>query len=141
MRRLAMIALAVLAALPGIAAAQSRTVWSGVFTETQAARGAVTYGQHCARCHGTSLAGSYDTPSLKGRMIANWSGATLDGLFGYIANAMPIHAPGALPPQANADILAYLLKANGFPAAKGELEPSPAALKQVTITGRPPPAR
>ena len=36
---------------------EERTVWNGVFTEEQAARGAITYAITCARCHGAELEG------------------------------------------------------------------------------------
>jgi hypothetical protein len=34
---------------------------------------------------------------------------------------MPLDRPGALSPAANADIVAYLLKANGLPSGAKEL--------------------
>jgi mono/diheme cytochrome c family protein len=106
----------------------------GAYSEAQAARGKASYGQACARCHGAELLGSYDTPSLRGRLIRHWSGTTLDGLADYLNRAMPIHTPGALSPAINADILAYILKANGYPAGAKDLESDPAALKTIRLT-------
>ena len=122
------------AALFALAMAVQPSAWDGVYTDAQAARGGAHYDQNCARCHGAQLLGTYDTPSLRGRLVARWSGTTLDGLSGYINSAMPIHAPGALKPQANADMLAYILKANGYPAGARELPTAPDALKAIRFT-------
>ena len=122
---------AVAALLVGEARAQTLRPADGAYSEAQAARGKAAYDATCARCHGAELLGTYDTPSLRGRLIRHWSGTTLDGLADYLNRAMPIHAPGALSPAVNADILAYILKVNGYPAGAGDLPSDPVLLKTI----------
>jgi S-disulfanyl-L-cysteine oxidoreductase SoxD len=114
--------------------------WDGVYTEAQATRGGIQFQQHCARCHGADLAGTFETPPLVGRFMPYWSGATLDVLFDYIATAMPLDRPGSLAPAANADILAFILKANNFPAGVKDLSADSDAQKAIRFDAvRPPP--
>jgi mono/diheme cytochrome c family protein len=114
--------------------------WDGVYTDAQAERGSVQFQQHCARCHGADLAGTFETPPLVGRFMPYWSGATLETLFDYIATAMPMGSPGSLSRAANADILAFILKANNFPAGTKDLSDSNEYLKAIRFDAvRPPP--
>jgi cytochrome c len=114
--------------------------WDGVYTDAQAERGGVLFQQQCARCHGANLAGTFETPPLVGRFKPYWSGAALDTLFDYVATAMPLDRPGSLSRAANADIVAFLLKANDFPAGAKELSASSEDLKAIRFDAvRPPP--
>lgn len=108
---------------------------SGVFTEEQATRGAEVYEQNCAICHGADLAGTFETPNLRGYFVGLWTGASLDLLYDYVSTAMPLYAPGALPPDTYADVVAYLLKANGAPASSRPLPNDPAALRAIIFNG------
>jgi hypothetical protein len=75
-----------------------------------------------------------------GRFKPYWSGATLDVLFNYIATAMPLDRPSSLARMANADILAFILKANNFPAGAKELSAGSEDLKAIRFDAvRPPP--
>ena len=122
MRRKIILSLAACAALGAVTGAQARpSVWDGVYTDGQAERGNSQFQQHCARCHGAGLAGTFETPPLIGRFVPYWTGTTLDVLFDYISSAMPQDRPGSLSRGANADISAFILKANGFPAGAKEL--------------------
>ena len=62
----AAIAGTVLAAVGAWAADEPKTQWDGVYTEAQAARGALVYSQYCASCHGPDLSGSEMAPALTG---------------------------------------------------------------------------
>ena len=115
------LALAVIAVATGNANARSQSIWDGFYTEDQAARGATAYQQNCARCHGANLAGTFEIPPLVGRFVPYWSGSSLDVLVDYISRAMPLGRPGSLSPATNADITAFILKRNGFPAGPGRL--------------------
>jgi len=129
----------VLMACAAASGAQAGT-WDGVYTDAQAERGGVQFQQHCGRCHGANLAGTFETPPLVGRFKPYWSGATMDVLFDYVATAMPLDHPGSLSRAANADILAFILKANGFPAGAKELSASSEDLKNIRFDAvRPPP--
>jgi mono/diheme cytochrome c family protein len=105
----------------------------GVFSESQAAEGAQLYAVRCAMCHGKMLEGTYETPALQTRFIANWSKAPLSELYDYLGRAMPQFAPGSLKPDETAQILAYLLKSNAMPAGAQPLASDGAALKRIMI--------
>ncbi|HKQ46420.1 MAG TPA: cytochrome c [Rhizomicrobium sp.] len=130
LRRFLLMAFAAL----GVSGAQAQTThsaWNGVYTEAQAERGAVSYAQNCARCHGANLAGTFETPPLMGRFIPYWSGTTLDVLMEYLGTAMPLDRPGRLSRATNADIVAFILKVNGFPSGPAELSADDTVLRAI----------
>lgn len=107
----------------GVLPAQARiSIWDGVYTDSQAERGHTLYMQNCGRCHGADLSGTFETPPLIGRFMPYWSGSTLDALFDYVSTAMPLDHPGALNADANADIVAFILKSNDLPSGSKELK-------------------
>jgi mono/diheme cytochrome c family protein len=107
-------------------------VWDGVYTEEQAKRGEPLYRKECAACHGGMLTGGESAPPLTGgAFVANWSGLTMGDLFDRIRKTMPQSAPGRLTRQQNADILAFLLSVNKFPAGKTELYRQSEMLKEI----------
>ena len=110
-----------------------QSVWDGVYTEEQAGRGQTLYQQSCGRCHGANLAGTFEIPPLMGRFIPYWSGTTMDVMFDYVSTAMPLDRPGSLGPTSNAAIVAYLLKANGFPAGTKEFAATAEAQKSISF--------
>lgn len=126
--------LAALITLSAASGAAASTL-DGVYSEPQAARGAQAYALNCAQCHGADLTGTFEVPNLRGYLIGRWSGASLGKLYGYIGSAMPLHAPGALSPESYADIVAYMLKANGLPAGARELPADANALQGIVIRG------
>ncbi|MBB2164127.1 cytochrome c [Gluconacetobacter sp. 1b LMG 1731] len=97
------------------------------FTAEQAQHGADLYQTACAMCHGADLNGNFQTPSLKGRLVANWAGTPLSRLTGYIQRAMPLMAPGTLSTEDATALVAFLLHENG--AAPGK-SPLPAVEKR-----------
>ncbi|GBQ49441.1 c-type cytochrome [Komagataeibacter sucrofermentans] len=111
-------------------AAPARAAMS-YYTTAQAERGAATYQQSCAVCHGADLGGAFDVPPLVGRFAANWAGAPLSQLFDYMAKAMPLFAPGTLTPAQNADLLAFMLRENGAPAGSRDLPATLDGLKNM----------
>lgn len=124
---------------PHMAHAQAaHSVWDGVYTDAQAERGVGQYGQHCAVCHGAALEGNGEAPPLTGEFIPDWAGTTLADVYDKISVTMPLNAPGTLRPQIAADILAYILKANEFPAGAKELGSTADALTDISFTARPP---
>ena len=50
---------------------------------------------------------------------------------------MPQDSPGRLKPGEYADIVAYLLKLNGYPAGEAELPPDAAKLQALRIPPTP----
>jgi S-disulfanyl-L-cysteine oxidoreductase SoxD len=119
----------------GAAAPQeSATVWDGVFTDEQARRGETAYRQECSSCHGAELEGGDMTPPLVGgTFTSNWNDLTLGDLFERIRATMPLDKPGTLSRQQNADVVAFVLKANLWPAGTTELARDLGALKQIRI--------
>lgn len=113
--------------------AHAKSVWDGVYTEDQAARGAAAYQQNCSRCHGPNLGGTFEIPPLVGRFVPYWSGSTLDVLVDYITHAMPLGRTGSLSAATNTDITAFILKSNGFPAGAKELSAQSADQRAITF--------
>jgi len=118
----------------GAAAQAPATVWDGVFTDEQARRGETVYRQECANCHGPELEGADMTPPLiGGGFTANWNDLTVGDLYERIRTTMPLDKPGRLSRQQNADVIAYMLNANMWPAGGTELARDLGALKQISI--------
>lgn len=119
-----------------------RSVWDGVYTEEQAKRGEALYEKQCSTCHGDKLAGRESAPPLTGgAFMANWNGLTLGDLFERIRRTMPQDAPGKLSRQQNADVLAYVLNFNKFPAGKTELYRQAEMLKEIRFEAAKPEAK
>ena len=110
-------------ASPLLAQDAGRTVWSGVYTEAQAERGHAAYAANCQACHGPALQGVGEAKPLTGpEFLSTWNGLSLGDLFDRFRTTMPIDRPGALSRDTYADVLAYVLKFNGYPAGKAELD-------------------
>lgn len=133
-------ALAVSAAIGGAVSAQtSSSVLDGAYTDAQAARGSDQFAQNCAACHGSGLNGNGEAPALVGaEFISDWAGLTLGDLSERIHNTMPQDNPGKLSRNQYADILAFILKANGYPAGQKELDSRVEYSKAIAFV--PPPA-
>lgn len=114
------------------AATETRSVWDGAYTEEQAKRGEALYQKECKGCHGVALGGGESSPPLTGgAFLSNWNGLTLGDLFERIRKTMPQNAAGKLNRQQNADIVAFVLSANKFPAGKTELSRQTEFLKEI----------
>ncbi len=122
--------------------AESRSVWDGVYTEEQAKRGEPVYQKECAACHGDMLTGGESAPPLTGGAFqANWNGLTLGDLFDRMRKTMPQTSPGRLTRQQNADVLAFMLSINKFPAGKTELYRQSEMLKEIRFETKKPAAK
>jgi mono/diheme cytochrome c family protein len=103
-------------------AADSRTVWDGVYSDAQAQRGKQQYAGSCAACHKQDLSGDGITPGLADDgFIERWDKDTVEGLFTRIKTTMPADNPGKLADAEYLDVVAFLLKANGFPGGPTDL--------------------
>ena len=113
-------------------------MWTGVYTTEQATRGTDEYQSACSECHGDDLEGREKSPALAGSAFAQrWDGATLKKLFEHMEQ-MPPGDPGKrLQPKQYADILAFLLSANGIPAGSQPLVPDKDVLGAIKYTTRP----
>jgi mono/diheme cytochrome c family protein len=109
-----------------------RSVWDGVYTDEQAKRGAALYAKECAGCHGTQLTGGEEAPALTGSTFtSNWNGMTLGDLFERTRTTMPQNDPSKVSRQQHADILAFVLSFNKFPAGKAELDKQTEVLREI----------
>ncbi len=107
------------------------TVLDKVYSAPQAERGAEAYQAHCAKCHEGA---EPDAPTPKGQpFIDRWREAPLDFLFTHIRTKMPGDAPGTLSQSTYLDILAYLLRENGYPAGSADLTAD--QLGSILLTG------
>jgi mono/diheme cytochrome c family protein len=120
-------------ALAGAAVAQTTaSVWDGIYTEAQAARGDDGFAKHCASCHGASLTGTGEAPALQGaQFVSDFNGETVGDLFDRIRTSMPQDNPASLSRDQYADILAFMLKANSFPAGTRDLDRRSEYLKAI----------
>ncbi len=109
--------------------AQRRTVWDGVYTEAQAARGMTAFGQSCAGCH--ALAAQGKAPLVGDAFWKSFSQKTVGDLLEFVSTNMPNGTPGSLTEPTYRDIVALMLKSNGFPAGTTELGPNTIAGVQI----------
>lgn len=111
---------------------RGRTTWDSVFSAEQATRGQATYGRTCSRCHQPSLGGADESPALTGgTFMSNWNSHTLYELHDRVMSSMPTDTPGTYSRQDVADVMAYLLSANGFPAGSAALSSVADSLKGI----------
>jgi cytochrome c len=109
------------------------TVLDGVYTEAQAKRGEKLYDNLCSLCHGNPPTGTTGPPLVGDDFLANFGGMTLGDLFSKISKTMPSDDPGTLTPAQTADVLAFVLSQNKWPAGQKELFTDMTALKQIQI--------
>jgi len=107
---------------------QSKTVWDGVYTERQAARGAISFAMHCQRCHAGTTNDGDEGRSLAGQPFwKSYRESTVDYLLDYVSRNMPNGAGGALSAEEYADVVAFILSRNALPAGTSELTRESAA--------------
>ena len=120
-------------------AALDRTTWDSVYNTEQADRGQAAYKQVCARCHRDALNGGDEAPALTGTsFMSAWNGLTLEELHERIRTTMPTDTPGVYPKQQVTDVIAYMLRYNGFPAGSKELTHELDALKGIKFVASKP---
>lgn len=131
--------LVILAASGGVAAetgtaSHARSVKDGVYTEVQAQRGETAYRAHCVECHGEELRGAHMTPSMVGIGFAfRWRGRDLYDFYEGMRTTMPQSAPGGLSTDVYADLVAFILARNGYPAGDRELPTRADAMRGIVI--------
>ncbi|WP_310498046.1 cytochrome c [Sandarakinorhabdus sp.] len=115
------------------------SVWQGIYTPDQAARGDGVYQQACGACHGAALGGTGEAPPLiGGEFISHWDTMTVGDLYDRVRTTMPQNNPQSLTREQYADVLAYLLKANGFPEGAVPLDRRSEVLATIGITAEKP---
>jgi len=114
----------VLGAVAGLCAqatlpAGSRTVWNGVYTDPQAERARSTFNQVCGNCHTLSAEGNRTLTGDK--FWESYAQKSVGDLLSYVSSSMPNGNGGSLQASTYNDLVALILKANGFPAGATEL--------------------
>lgn len=107
--------------------AQAQDSTAGMYSSRQARRGQDTYRRHCNSCHTTA---AYSGATFR----RAWTGRSVFELWEQIRTTMPNDSPGRLKPGEYADIVAYLLKLNGYPDGPDELPADAELLRRLLIT-------
>jgi len=120
-------------------AAFERSVWDGVYTEEQAARGKEIYRTTCVTCHGETLEGGGPASPLTGPVFnSNWNGVNMGDMLERVRVSMPLDKAGTLSRQQCADVIAFILNANKFPAGKSELPRQAEMLNDIKYLAQKP---
>ncbi len=119
------------------AAAPTRSTGSAPYTMQQVARGSEVYAKACANCHGASLQG-LSAPALTGPGFGH-SHLNAGQLRVIVTQSMPLTAPGSLPADDYAAVMAFMLNYDCVPPSGNSQQPFPTteipALQQVTLGG------
>ena len=132
------------------AAGATRAVMAGVYTAEQAKRGRGPYEKRCVLCHldrgqgheampeivGQSLEreGDAEAPPIAGEVFQQkWGSRNAWELYSTMTSTMPVGSPKSLAPQEYADVLAYILELNKFPAGQQELTPVRDVLEPIRL--------
>src|SRR5262249_25957045 len=123
------------------------------YTEEQAVRGKFAFDRNCGLCHQTKknaqtiqdLNAPHTTKALGGAFALSFGTPFLERishdkpvfpsvyyLYDKLRN-MPAFDTHSISSETRADIIAYILKMNDFPAGTEELRPDPEAMKQMML--------
>jgi mono/diheme cytochrome c family protein len=134
----AIVVLAMTTVVESAIAAQAKTVWDGVYTDEQAARGATSFTANCSRCHGGTMGDGEGGRSLAGeRFWKSFRESTVDHLLDYVSKNMPNGAGGSLSASVYADLVAFILSRNDLPPGKSELTKDSAVGVQIIAKNGP----
>ena len=112
------------------AQAPRTSVKAGVYTAAQAERGIAVYRSKCASCHAPNrFTDEFFYTSFAGKPM--WE------MFDVISDSMPEDDPGSLTKEQYADVIAYLLKLNNFPAGDADLPTDKDALSAILFEKPP----
>ena len=125
-RGLLILAAAVLGLSVTMWAQEKKSVKAGVYTAAQADRGTAVFRSQCASCH----APNRFTDDL---FYSSFAGKPLWEMFDVISDTMPEDNPGSMKKEEYADVIAYLLKLNNFPAGSVELPIDKDALSAIMM--------
>lgn len=110
-----------------------KTVWDGAYSPAQATRGEAAYARYCAGCHKADLDGIEG--ALKGEsFMERRREDNLETFFLDVKATMPRGKAGSLPDSTYADIVAYVLQSNSFPAGNDELKPE--VMEGIHVVGK-----
>jgi mono/diheme cytochrome c family protein len=107
-----------------------KTVWDGAYTEAQAERAQGTFSANCARCHTLTAEGA--RPLVGPQFWQANTQKTVGDLLKFVSVNMPNGVTaGSLSASAYNDLVALILKSNGFPAGTFEVAPDTVANIQI----------
>jgi len=116
---------------------QVRSTWDGVYSDAQAKRGEAIYAERCASCHAPDLSGMNQAPALADADFrTEWNDLSMNDLFERTRISMPADKPGSLEQQQVADVLAFVLQKNDFPAGPSEIPADSDQLKALTFIAK-----
>ena len=135
----ACLSLTMVAAVSAVALAQSAlSTRDGVYTAAQAEQGHALYTRQCSTCHEAQLQGKGQNPALTGpAFLQNWTGESLADFYTQLHATMPATKPGSLQPEEVAQLIAYILSANHYPAGNTELPQTIDKLKAIQFDSPP----
>jgi mono/diheme cytochrome c family protein len=117
------------------AAQEPASARDGVYTDAQAVRGQDAFNADCATCH-PAKEGSGDgtAPRLWGpEFISRWADRTVGDILVTMRTTMPPNSPASLAKDTYADVLAYVLKMNGFPGGATDLGAGSTPLDRIAV--------
>ena len=114
-------------------AAAPTSVWKGVYTEAQAARGQSAYTASCSGCHQPNLTG-YGGLLVGEKFMEHWREDNVGNFYQLMKVSMPRGAPDSLGDKAYLEIMAFILQQNGFP--DGNVELTLPVLNNIQIEGQ-----
>ena len=124
----------VLGVTEGPRAGRGQSLAGGIYTEQQADRGWARYRDACESCHAPDLSGGKVVPEMVGdTFAARWTGHTVGQLLERIVVSMPVEDPASVSRHDKVDILAFILRANGFPVGETELSVHAPALERLAF--------
>jgi cytochrome c len=118
-----------------ICLAREASAATSYYTDAQAESGQKIFATQCVLCHGEQLQGKVG-PALAGEQflsVSQFQELTAEYLFRFMSKQMPANAPGSLSKTDYLDVLAYILKVNGYPAGPRRLTADDRALHRIKI--------
>ena len=117
-------------------APKTATVWDGVYTDAQAERATAAFSANCSRCHTLTADGSGNRPLTGEKFWEGYTQKTVGDLLKFVSTNMPNGAAaGSLSASTYNDLVALILKSNGFPSGKTEVAPDTIADVQIVPKG------
>jgi mono/diheme cytochrome c family protein len=106
-----------------------KTVWDGVYTDAQAERATAVFSSTCSRCH--TLTAEGNRPLTGDKFWEGYTQKTVADLLAFVSKNMPNGQGGSLSASTYNDLVALILKSNGFPAGTTEVAPETVANVQI----------
>lgn len=121
-----------------------RSIWDGVFTAEQAARGKEIFTSPCGICHGSKLDGAPDDqdmvpapPLARHKFLRAWDNRSVGALYAYTSATMPKSNPGFMAEEDYLAIVAHMLATSGAPAGDVPLSLEVFELGHIVISQKP----